>query len=98
MFGAILLIAILVALMAQTAKVESSGDQASAEMLRRKIATAEADLAEAHRLTAELATLTDSPTDDLSAEKEKVELALAAARAQRDQMSSQLQDHIARQT
>jgi hypothetical protein len=98
MFGAILLIAILVALMAQTAKVESSSDEASAEMLQRKIATAEADLAETHRITAELTAPSDSPATDLVAEKQKVEQALAAARAQRDRMSTELQDHVARQT
>jgi hypothetical protein len=98
MFGAILLIAILVALMAQTAKVESTSDQASAEMLRRKIATAEADLAETHRLTAELAAPAGSPSASLAAERQQIEQALAAARVQRDRMSTQLQDQVARQT
>ena len=98
MFGAILLIAILVALMAQTAKVDSPSDQASAEMLRRKIATAEADLAETHRLTIQLAAPADSPSASLAAEKQQIEQALAAARAQRDRMSTQLQDQVARQT
>ena len=98
MFGAILLIAILVALMAQTAKVDSSSDKASAEMLRRKIATAEADLAETHRLTAELTPPADSPAAPFAAEKQKIERELAAAGAQHDRMASQLQDQIARQT
>ena len=98
MFGAILLIAILVALMAQTAKVSSSSDQASAEMLRRKIATAEADLAETQRLTAQLTAPADSPSTSLAAEKQQVEQALAAARGRRDRMSTQLQDQVARQT
>lgn len=98
MFGAILLIAILVALMAQTAKVDSSGEQASAEMLRRKIATAEADLAETQRLTAALTAPTENPTAALAAEKQKIEQVLAAARAQRDRTAMQLQDQIDRQT
>lgn len=98
MFGAILLIAILVALMAQTAKVESSSDQASAEMLRRKIATAEADFTETHRLMEQLTGPTDSPAAALAAEKEKIDQALAAARAQRDRMNGQLQDQVTQQT
>lgn len=98
MFGAILLIAILVALMAQTATVESSSDHVSAEMLRRRIATAEADLAETHRVTAELKTPLDSPAADLAAEKRDLEHALAVAHAQRDRMSTQLQEQVARQT
>ena len=98
MFGAILLIAILVALMAQTAKVESTSDQAGAEMLRRKIATAEADLTETHRLTGELTVPAESPSASLAAEKQQIEQALAAARAQRDRMSTQLHDQVARKT
>ena len=98
MFGAILLIAILVALMAQTTKVVSSSDQASAEMLRRKIATAEADLAETRRLAARIAAPAENPTTALAAEKQQLEQTLAAARAQRDRMSTQLQDQVARQT
>lgn len=98
MFGAILLIAILVALMAQTTKVVSSSDQASAEMLRRKIATAEADLAETRRLAARIAAPAENPTTALAAEKQQLEQTLAAARAQRDRTSTQLQDQVARQT
>lgn len=98
MFGAILLIAILVALMTQTVKVESSSGKASAEMLRRKIATAEADLSETHRLTEQVSVPADSPAAALAAEKEKIDQALAAARAQRDRMSGQLQDQVTQQT
>lgn len=97
MFGAILLIAILVALMAQTAKVDSPGEQAGAEMLRRKIATAEADLAETQRLRNELAIPSDNSAAALASEKKQMEAALAAARAQRDQMAAQLQDQVVRQ-
>lgn len=98
MFGAILLIAILVALMAQTTKVVSSSDQASAEMLRRKIATAETDLAETQRLAARISVSAVNPNAALAEEKRQLEETLAAARAQRDRMSTQLQDQIARQT
>ena len=64
-------------------------------MLRRKIATAEADLAETHRLTIQLAPPADSPSASLAAEKQQIKQALAAARAQRDRMSTQLQDQVA---
>ena len=98
MFGAILLIAILVALMAQTAKVDSAGEQASAEMLRRKIATAEADLAESHRLTAQLAPAGENPAGALAAEKKRLQEALTAARAESDRLGTKLADQITRQT
>jgi len=98
MFGAILLIAILVALMAQTAKVETPESQASAEMMHRRIATAEADLAETRRLTAEAAAPSATGTAGLVAEKEKLEQELEAAKARREQMSSEVRDLVAKET
>ncbi len=98
MFGAILLIAILVALMAQTVKTDRSGEDASAEMLKRKIATAEADLAETRRLTDALAVPADNPAGALAAERKQVEFELSVARAQRDHTSAELQGRLAQQT
>ena len=98
MFGAILLIAILVALMAQTVKVETPADQASAEMMHRRIATAEADLAKTRRLIAEAAAPSATGMAELVAEKEKLEQELERAKSQRKQMSSQVQDLVAQET
>jgi hypothetical protein len=98
MFGAILLIAILVALMAQTVKVETPADQASAEMMHRRIATAEADLAKTRRLIAEAAAPSGGGMAELVAEKEKLEQELERAKSQRKQMSSQVQDLVAQET
>ena len=98
MFGAILLIAILVALMAQTVKVETPADQASAEMMHRRNATAEADLAKTRRLIAEAAAPSATGMAELVAEKEKLEQELERAKSQRKQMSSQVQDLVAQET
>ncbi len=98
MFGAILLIAILVALMAQTVKVETPADQASAEMMHRRIATAEADLAKTRRLITEAAAPSATGMAELAAEKEKLEQELERAKSQRKQMSSQVQDLVAQET
>ena len=98
MFGAILLIAILVALMAQTVKVETPADQASAEMMHRRIATAEADLAKTRSLIAEAAAPSATGMAELVAEKEKLEQELERAKSQRKQMSSQVQDLVAQET
>jgi hypothetical protein len=98
MFGAILLIAILVALMAQTTEVVTTSDQASAEMIKRKIATAEADLAETRRLASALATPAENSGEALLEEKQQLELAVAAARAQRDQIGAEIRDQVAEQT
>jgi len=74
MFGAILLIAILVALMAQTVKVETPADQASAEMMHRRIATAEADLAKTQRkqMSSQVQDLVAQETTDFSTEWKKL--------------------------
>jgi hypothetical protein len=98
MFGAILLIAILVALMAQTARVDHSGEQATTEMLQRKIATAEADLAQAQRAIEQIGAPPASTAGNLAAERKKLEAALAEARAQREKVKTLLQDQVARQT
>ncbi len=98
MFGAILLIAILVALMAQTVKEETPADHASTEMTRRKISTAEADLAETRRLLAEATVPSVSGIAALTEEKQNLEQALEAARAQREHMSAEVRDLVARET
>ena len=98
MFGAILLIAILVALMAQTTEVVTTSDQASAEMMKRKIATAEADLAETRRLASALATPAEQSSEALIEEKQQLELAVAAAREQRDQIGAEIRGQVADQT
>ena len=99
MFGAILLIAILVALMAQTAHEDNSGVRASAEMLQRKIAIAECRprrVRAAHRRNSPCRPATAPARSP--AEKSRLEAALAAAREQSGSIQAQLQDHIARQT
>ena len=98
MFGAILLIAILVALMAQTVKMETPADQASTEMTRRKISTAEADLAETRRLIADAAVPSASGIAALTEEKQNLEQALEAARSQQEHMSSEVRDLVAKET
>jgi hypothetical protein len=98
MFGAILLIAILVALMAQTAHVDKSGERAGTEILQRRIATAEADLAESRRLTAQIGLPPATAAGALATEKQTLIAALAEAHTQQDRVQEQLQAHIARQT
>jgi hypothetical protein len=98
MFGAILLIAILVALMAQTTRDEDSGARAGEQILQRKISTTEADLAETRRLLAQTATPSTTSATALAAEKRELLAAIAEARAENDQLQAQLQDHISRQT
>ncbi len=83
MFGAILLIAILVALMAQTGKQDSPGDQAGGEMLQRRVAVAEEDLANARRLIEQAAAAPAPDSNPLLEEKRKLEEALAKARGER---------------
>jgi hypothetical protein len=98
MFGAILLIAILVALMAQTARVDPSGERASAEILQRRIATAEADLAQSQRLANQIGVPPATTAGALAREKEQLAIALAAARAEQQRVQEQLQSQISRQT
>ena len=98
MFGAILLIAILVALMAQTAKMDTPAEQASSEMIRRRIATAEADLANSVRLLAAIATPADENANALAAEKKQMEDRLATARADREKSGTKIQDEVAMAT
>jgi hypothetical protein len=98
MFGAIVLIAILVALLAQTSKVEPSSVQASAEMTRRRIATAEADLAQVQALLAQLPKVKDDPTAALAMEKRQIEQLLAEARKRQVALGEQLQKQVAEQT
>jgi hypothetical protein len=98
MFGAIVLIAILVALLAQTAKVMPASAQASAEMVQRRIATAEADLAQLTALLKPLVVSAGDPTAALAAEKRQLEQALAAARGKQEQMKGQIQEQAAKET
>jgi len=98
MFGAILLIAILVALMAQTTREDTSGQRAGAEIIQRKIATAAADLTETRRLIAQTGMPASATAAELAAEKRQLIATLAEARAEGERVQAQLQDHIKRQT
>ena len=98
MFGAILLIAILVALMAQTAKVETPADQASSDMVRRRIAVAEADLASTQRLIAATPVAMDNSAAALASDRKQMEDRLAAAKAEREKMGTQIQEQVERET
>ena len=98
MFGAIVLIAILVALMAQTAKVMPASAQASAEMIQRRIATAENDLEQLSTLLAARAVSAGDPSAALAEEKKQIEQALAASRENRERTKEQLQAQAARET
>jgi hypothetical protein len=80
MFGAITLIAILVGLLANTGSPSSSARQATADMTRRRIATAEADLKGAESLKERLAKPKDSQLSALIADKRKLEDAVQLAR------------------
>ena len=98
MFGAILLIAILVALMAQTAKVETSADQASSEMIQRRIATAEADLADTQRLIAASPGAVNGSAATLAFDKKQMEERLAAAKTEREKLGTKIQEQVDRET
>ena len=98
MFGAILLIAILVALMAQTSHDDNAGARAGAEIYQRKIATAEADLAETRRLIDQTGTPSSTSAAELAAEKKQLVAAIAQAKTENERVQSQLQAHITRQT
>jgi hypothetical protein len=98
MFGAILLIAILVALMAQTRRVDNPGERAGTEIFQRKIAATEADLAETRRLIAQTGTPSSTTAAELAAEKKQLVAALKQAKSENEHVQSQLQAHITRQT
>lgn len=98
MFGAILLIAILVALMAKTTSVESESDQASVEIVQRRIDIAQKDLAQILQLKAAI-DLPSAPVEgNLLEEKIKLELAIRAARAARASKDAETQDKIKQMT
>ena len=98
MFGAIILIAILVALLAQTAKVDPSMGKANAEMLQRKIATAEEDLAQARQFKEHLSKPANEGIAAMVMEKQHLEEAIKAARERREHIGEQLKGQIALQS
>jgi hypothetical protein len=98
MFGAILLIAILVALMAQTSGDDNPGERAGAEIYQRKIAATESDLAETRRLIAQTGTPSSNGAAELAAEKKQLMAAIAEAKSESERVQSQLQAHVTRQT
>ena len=98
MFGAILLIAILVALMAQTSHDDNAGARAGAEIYERKIGTAEADLAETRRLIARTGVPSSTEAAELAAEKKQLVATLAEAKSENERVQSQLEAHITRET
>jgi hypothetical protein len=81
MFGAILLIAILVALMAKTTTETSAGDQASTEITERRIDIAQRDLNESLKLLESLEVAKDDQSGALLSEKNLLEQAIAAEKA-----------------
>ena len=98
MFGAIMLIAILVALLAQTGKVDSSAERSTAEMLERKIVAASADLALAQRLRDQLSQPADVNTAALAAEKRRMEQAVVALREKERSTDKQVGEQVSRQS
>ena len=84
MFGAILLIAILVALMAKTTTETSAGDQASMEITERRIDIAQRDLNESLKLLESLEIPRDDQSGALLSEKKLLEQAIAAEKAKRE--------------
>jgi hypothetical protein len=95
MFGAILLIAILVALMAKTATVEP-GDQAGMDIVRRRVDVAQRDLDQVRQLLATTKVTQDTTGGELFEEKKKLELAVSAARAIRRSESAEIEEKISK--
>lgn len=99
MFGAIVLIAILVALQAQTSSVPSAGDQAGSELLRRRIAAAEADLAGVQSMAAAVnAGPMDPALAALALEKGQLTQAISEAKERAAKSNASLETQIAQQT
>ena len=98
MFGAILLIAILVALMAQTTREDTSGARAGNEIMRRRPPPPPRISPKPRRLIAQTAVPTSATAAELAAERKQLIATLAEARAEGERVQAQLQDHIKRQT
>jgi hypothetical protein len=92
MFGAITLIAILVGLLANTESPNSPAKSANADMTKRRIATAEADLKDAEALKARLPKPDNSQIAASIAERRHLEDALTEARIDQVKASGDLQD------
>ena len=90
MFGAILLIAILVALMAKTTTETSASDQASAEIMERKIDIAQRDLNDSVQLLKSLEVAKDDQSGALVSEKKLLEQAIASekTKSERDDFTA----------
>ena len=92
MFGAITLIAILVGLLANTGSSNSPAKHAGAEMTRRRIATAEADLSDAEALKERLPKPDGGRMATSVIEKRRMEDALKEARIDEVRAAGDLQD------
>lgn len=98
MFGVILLIAILVTLLTQTIPATPASDNSTAEILQRKIATAESDLADAIRLRDESAKGIDPKLVMLSSETLQLRQAIDQARSRLEQVDAKIHDQVVAQT
>jgi hypothetical protein len=94
MFGAITLIAILVGLLANTGDPHSTARQSSADMTRRRIATAEADLKDAESLKVRLPKPDDSQIAASAIERKQLVEDLKEARKNEARASKDLQDSL----
>jgi hypothetical protein len=98
MFGVILLIAILVTLLSQTAREAPGVDASTAEMLQRRIATAESDLADALRLKRQLANSVDPNLAHLILQRNQLQETINNVKKQGEQVDSQIHDQVTAQT
>jgi hypothetical protein len=97
MFGAITLIAILVAILSRTGNVDSTVQEASADMLRRKIAMAESDLDQVRRLKDHIAKAPNVQVAALVSEKKELADTLEKAKMERESAGRELSEQVAGQ-
>lgn len=97
MFGAITLIAILVALLARTGNATSEVQQASGDMLQRKVALAESDIEALRRARAQMRPRAQDSIAESLAEKKRLLAAVDAERKKREATDTQLVAEVADQ-
>jgi hypothetical protein len=95
MFGAILLIAILVALMARTTPVDSSSNQAADEIVARRIEIAKTDLEKARELESNMGASGHLDVSKLFEEKNNLAQEVSSLRSALERSGSRVQDKIA---
>jgi hypothetical protein len=95
MFGAILLIAILVALMAKTTPVDPSSNQAADEIAARRIEIAKKDLEKARELESNMEVRGHSDVSNLIEQKNNLAQEVSSLRSTLERSGSVVQDKIA---